>query len=318
MNRRQFIHTSIGAMGALAAGSLPGLAKDLTAKGTALKNIDPNSLFDISLAEWSLHRTLWKKELINMDFPKYAKDEFGITAVEYVNSFFKDKAKDMEYLKELKQRTSDESITNVLIMIDGEGRIGAADNKKRIQTVENHKKWVEAAKFLGCHSIRVNAFGEGQGRKEKADRVIDGLSKLSTFAKDFDINVIVENHGGLSSDGTWLKQVLTDVNMPNCGSLPDFGNFHKYDRYQGITDLMPFAKGVSAKSSEFDEAGNETQTDFYKAMKICLDAGYRGYVGIEYQGKKLSEPEGIRKTLALLNKVRAQYTKENMKEKVKG
>jgi len=318
MNRRQFIHTSIGAMGALAAGSLPGLAKDLTAKDTVIKNIDPNSLFDISLAEWSLHRTLWKKELINMDFPKYAKDEFGITAVEYVNSFFKDKAKDMEYLKELKQRTSDESITNVLIMIDGEGRIGAADNKKRIQTVENHKKWVEAAKFLGCHSIRVNAFGEGQGRKEKADRVIDGLSKLSTFAKDFDINVIVENHGGLSSDGTWLKQVLTDVNMPNCGSLPDFGNFHKYDRYQGITDLMPFAKGVSAKSSEFDEAGNETQTDFYKAMKICLDAGYRGYVGIEYQGKKLSEPEGIRKTLALLNKVRAQYTKENMKEKVKG
>ena len=318
MNRRQFIHTSIGAMGALATGTLPGLAKDLTAKDTVIKNIDPNSLFDISLAEWSLHRTLWKKELINMDFPKYAKDEFGITAVEYVNSFFKDKAKDMEYLKELKQRTSDESITNVLIMIDGEGRIGAADNKKRIQTVENHKKWVEAAKFLGCHSIRVNAFGEGQGRKEKADRVIDGLSKLSTFAKDFDINVIVENHGGLSSDGTWLKQVLTDVNMPNCGSLPDFGNFHKYDRYQGITDLMPFAKGVSAKSSEFDEAGNETQTDFYKAMKICLDAGYRGYVGIEYQGKKLSEPEGIRKTLALLNKVRAQYTKENMKEKVKG
>lgn len=318
MNRRQFIHTSLGTMGALAAGTLPGLAKDLAAKDTTVKNIDPNSLFDISLAEWSLHRTLWKKELINMDFPKYAKDEFGITAVEYVNSFFKDKAKDMKYLKELKQRTSDEDITNVLIMIDGEGRIGAADNKKRIQTVENHKKWVEAAKFLGCHSIRVNAFGEGQGRKEKADRVIDGLSKLSTFAKDFDINVIVENHGGLSSDGTWLKQVLTDVNMPNCGSLPDFGNFHKYDRYQGITDLMPFAKGVSAKSSEFDEAGNETQTDFYKAMKICLDAGYRGYVGIEYQGKKLSEPEGIRKTLALLNKVRAQYTKENMKEKVKG
>lgn len=318
MNRRQFIHTSLGTMGALAAGTLPGLAKDLAAKDTTVKNIDPKSLFDISLAEWSLHRTLWKKELINMDFPKYAKDEFGITAVEYVNSFFKDKAKDMKYLKELKQRTSDEDITNVLIMIDGEGRIGAADNKKRIQTVENHKKWVEAAKFLGCHSIRVNAFGEGQGRKEKADRVIDGLSKLSTFAKDFDINVIVENHGGLSSDGTWLKQVLTDVNMPNCGSLPDFGNFHKYDRYQGITDLMPFAKGVSAKSSEFDEAGNETQTDFYKAMKICLDAGYRGYVGIEYQGKKLSEPEGIRKTLALLNKVRAQYTKENMKEKVKG
>lgn len=251
-----------------------------------------------------------------MDFPKYAKDEFGIHAVEYVNSFFKDKAKDMTYLKELKQRTADENIANVLIMIDREGRIGAADDKIRMKTVENHKKWVEAAKFLGCHSIRVNAHGEGKDDKEKANHVTDGLSKLSVFAKDFDINVIVENHGGLSSNGTWLKQVLTDVNMPNCGSLPDFGNFYDYDRYQGITDLMPFAKGVSAKSNEFDKAGNETQTDFYKAMKICLDAGYRGHVGIEYGGKKISEPEGIRKTLALLNKVKAQYIKENIPAKI--
>jgi len=174
-----------------------------------------------------------------------------------------------------------------------------------MKTVENHKKWVEAAKFLGCHSIRVNAFGEGKDKKEKASRVIDGLSKLSTFAKDFDINVIVENHGGLSSNGIWLKQVLTDVGMDNCGSLPDFGNFHEYDRYQGITDLMPFAKGVSAKSREFNEAGEEIQTDFYKAMKICLDAGYRGHVGIEFEGKKISEQEGIRKTLALLEKVKS-------------
>ena len=244
-----------------------------------------------------------------MDFPKYAKDEFGIKAVEYVNSFFKDKAKNMKYLTELKQRTSDEGIDNVLIMIDGEGAIGAANKKQRQATVDKHKKWVEAAKFLGCHSIRVNAQNSGKDRNEKAQNVIEGLTNLSTFAKDFDINIIVENHGGLSSDGAWLKRVLTDVNMPNCGSLPDFGNFHKYDRYQGLRDLIPFAKGVSAKSSEFDAEGNETQTDFYKAMKICLDAGYRGYVGVEYQGKKFSEPEGIRKTVALLEKVKADYLK---------
>jgi len=215
----------------------------------------------------------------------------------------------MKYLTELKQRTTDENIKNVLIMIDGEGRIGADDEKVRQKTVDDHKKWVEAAKFLGCHSIRVNAFGEGEGPKEKAKKVIDGLSKLSEFAKDFNINILVENHGGLSSDGAWLHQVLKTVNMPNCGSLPDFGNFHNYDRYKGITELMPFAKGVSAKSREFDEAGNEIQTDFHKAMKICLDAGYRGHVGIEWEGKKISEQEGIRKTKALLEKVRTAYVK---------
>jgi len=271
MNRRNFIQASVGTLGTIAAGTLPSFAfQD-----------KPAPLFELSLAEWSLHRTLWKKELTNMDFPKYAKDEFGIKAVEYVNSFFKDKAKNMKYLTELKQRTSDEGIDNVLIMIDGEGAIGAANKKQR----------------------------SGKDRNEKAQNVIEGLTNLSTFAKDFDINIIVENHGGLSSDGAWLKRVLTDVNMPNCGSLPDFGNFHKYDRYQGLRDLIPFAKGVSAKSSEFDAEGNETQTDFYKAMKICLDAGYRGYVGVEYQGKKFSEPEGIRKTVALLEKVKADYLK---------
>ena len=297
MNRRNFIQTSVGTIGALTAGTFPTLAFEDQAP----------PLFEISLAEWSLHKTIWKKELTNMEFPKYAKDQFGINAVEYVNGFFKDKAKDVKYLTELKKRTADEGIKNVLIMIDGEGHIGASENKKRQQTIDNHKKWVEAAKFLGCHSIRVNAHGGGKDREEKAKNVIDGLTSLSLFAKDHNINVIVENHGGLSSDGTWVKQVLSTVNMPNCGSLPDFGNFKEYDRYQGITDLIPFAKGVSAKSRVFDAQGNETQTDFFKAMKICLDAGYRGHVGIEFEGKEISEQDGIRKTKALLEKVRNAY-----------
>ena len=299
MNRRNFLQTSVGTVGTIAAGTLPAFA--LKDKATPL--------FEISLAEWSLHRMLWKKKLTNMDFPKYTKDTFGITAVEYVNGFFKDKAKDKDYLGELKKRTGDEGIKNVLIMIDGEGHLGEANDKKLQKTVDNHKKWVEAAQFLGCHSIRVNAHGVGKDRDEKAKNVVAGLTKLSEFAKDFNINVIVENHGGLSSDGAWLKQVLSTVNMPNCGSLPDFGNFHNYDRYQGLKDTIPFAKGVSAKSHDFDKHGNETKTDFYKAMKICLDAGYRGHVGIEYEGGKISEPEGIRKTQALLEKVRGAYVK---------
>lgn len=264
-------------------------------------------LFEISLAEWSLHRTIFSGKLNNLEFPKYAKKTCGINAVEYVNAFFFDKAKDEKYLTELKTITAGEGVANVLIMIDREGDLGAKTSADIDKTVENHKKWVEAAKFLGCHSIRVNAGGPGE-REELAKHVVEGLTKLSTFAKDFNINVIVENHGGLSSDGAWLSAVLKTVNMPNCGSLPDFGNFHQYDRYQGIKDLMPYAKGVSAKSREFNEAGAEVQTDYLKAMKLVLDAGYRGHVGIEWEGGNISEQDGIMKTKALLEKVRTELS----------
>lgn len=261
--------------------------------------------FEISLAQWSLHRSIRKGVLDNLGFPEFAKREFGIHAVEYVNRFFNDKSSDQAYLAELRQRCDDLGVRSVLIMCDGLGHIGAETEEQRIQTVENHKSWVEAAQFLGCHSIRVNAHGHGN-RQESAERVVDGLSKLSEFARDFKINVIVENHGGLSSDGQWLKEVLTRVGMENCGSLPDFGNFHQYDRYQGIEDLMPFAKGVSAKSHRFDEAGNEVRTDYLRAMRLVKDAGYRGYVGIEYEGGQLSEIEGIKLTKALLERVRSE------------
>lgn len=257
--------------------------------------------FQISLAQWSLHRTLHQRKLTNLDFPKFTKDKFGIHAVEYVNSFFKDKARDHSYLKDLKSRTDSEGIRNLLIMCDGEGHLGAKSKQARTKTVENHKKWVEAAKFLGCHSIRVNAGGPGS-REELAKQVADGLSTLSTFAKDFSINVIVENHGGLSSDGTWLSSVIKSINMTNCGTLPDFGNFHNYNRYQGLKDLMPYAKGVSAKSRKFDDQGNELETDFLKAMKIVATSSYKGYIGIEYEGSQLSENDGIIATKKLLER----------------
>lgn len=290
VSRRHFLKTS----GIALAGSyLPACAQNKE---------DNKPRFEISLAQWSLHRTHRQGKLKNIDFPKYAKDTYGIHAVEYVNQFMKQRAKDMAYLKELKSRTDGEGIRNVLIMCDGEGNLGAKTAAGRKKTVENHKKWVEAAKFLGCHSIRVNAGGPG-GRDELAKQVIDGLTQLSTFAKDFNINVIVENHGGLSSDGAWLAGVLKTVGMNNCGSLPDFGNFHQYDRYQGMKDLMPYAKGVSAKSHQFNDQGEETRSDFLKIMKIVNKAGYKGYVGIEYEGRQLSEDEGIIATKKLLEKV---------------
>ncbi len=243
--------------------------------------------------------------MTNMDWPEYTKKTYNILALEYVNQFFKDKGNDRKYLGELKKRVSDLGMTNVLIMVDGEGHIGAGSDQKRQKTIDNHKKWVEAAKRLGCHSIRVNSHGEGKDDAEKAANCVKGLSSLSTFAQDHQINIIVENHGGLSSNGAWMSKVLKDVGLDNCGSLPDFGNFHGYDRYKGLKELMPFAKGVSAKSHEFDDKGEETKTNFTKALGIVLDHDYHGWVGVEYEGRKLSEDEGIKATKALLEKSRA-------------
>lgn len=267
-------------------------------------------LFTISLAQWSLHRMLRAGKLDALDFAAFTKNEFGIEAIEYVNSFFKQYAEDKAYLDQLKRRADDNGVKSLLIMVDGEGALGDPDDLKREHAIINHHKWVNAAKFLGCHSIRVNAQSSGTYDQQR-DLAADGLRRLTEFAAREDINVIVENHGGLSSNGAWLSSVIRQVDHPRCGTLPDFGNFHLgsnkwYDRYQGVTELMPFAKAVSAKSHDFDEAGNETQTDFRRMMKIVLDAGYHGYVGIEYEGGRLSEVDGIKATKRLLETVREE------------
>ncbi|UCG86762.1 MAG: sugar phosphate isomerase/epimerase [Gemmatimonadota bacterium] len=284
----------------------------LTSRGAASQVDDP--LFRISLAQWSLHRTLRAGELDNLDFPVITRRDYGLEAVEYVNQFFKDKATDQAYLGELKKRADDNGVTNVLIMCDGEGALGDPDSAARTVAVENHYRWVDAAKYLGCHSIRVNARSQGTP-DEQRELAVDGLRRLTEFAAERDMNVIVENHGGISSNGAWLASVMAAVDHSRCGTLPDFGNFRiadgeLYDRYQGVAELMPYAKGVSAKSSAFDDQGNETSTDYVRMMRIVLDAGYRGYVGIEYEGSELSEPDGIRATKALLERVRAELQSE--------
>ncbi len=290
-SRRDFLRTATAGLIAAAAGG-PVFAAQTSAR------------FKISLAQWSFHRALRAKQLDNLDFAVRAKKDYGIEGVEYVNQFFKDKARDQAYLAEMKKRADDNGVRNVLIMCDGEGALGDADPAKRQQAVENHYRWVEAAKYLGCHSIRVNAQSTGTW-DEQRDRAAEGLRKLSEFGAAHDINVIVENHGGLSSNGQWLVQTIKAANHPRCGTLPDFGNFRvsreeQYDRYKGVAELMPFAKGVSAKSHDFDASGNETQTDYARMMKIVLDTGYNGYVGIEYEGSKLPEADGVRATLKLL------------------
>lgn len=302
MNRREFLKQSLALTGGI---SLVGMT------GTRLfAQTEP--VFKISLAQWSLHKTIFAGELDHLDFAKVTKNDYGIDAVEYVNQMFKDKAKDMAYLREMNTIADGEGITQLLIMIDNEGNLGDPKKKKRIQAVENHYPWVEAAKFLGCHSIRVNARSSGSYKKQMK-LAIDGLRRLTEFGAEHDINIIVENHGGISSNGKWLSAVIEGVDSPYCGTLPDFGNFRiskdeEYDRYLGVKELMPYAKGVSGKAHDFDEEGNETHTDFLRMLKIVLDSGYRGYVDVEYEGSELSEPDGIRATKALLERVREELT----------
>jgi sugar phosphate isomerase/epimerase len=300
--RRQFLASSAAIA---AAASLPRL---VVAQGK-------EPAFKISLAEWSLHRTLKEDKLDNRDFAKTAKEDYGIEAIEYVNQFFKDKAKDTAYIAELKKRAEDLGVKTLLIMCDGEGALGDSDEKKRTTAVENHYQWVEAAKALGCHSIRVNAQSNAKLAPEEQQKLAaDGLRRLSEFAAPHGINVIVENHGGMSSDGSWLTGVMKLVDRKNCGTLPDFGNFRlaegkEYDKYKGVDELMNFAKAVSAKSYDFDEAGNETMIDYFKMMDIVVKQhGYHGYCGIEYEGNRLSEPEGIRATKKLLERIREKMS----------
>ena len=298
-SRRSFLAASAGAVAA-------GLATQTVS--AALPAAAPK--YRISLAQWSLHRALKGGKMDNLDFAAVTKKEFGIEAVEYVNQFFKDKATDKAYLAEMNKRAGDAGVEQLLIMIDGEGRLGDPSLMGRAKAVENHFRWVDAAKELGCHSIRVNA-GSAGSYEDQVYRAADGLRALTEFAAKQELNVIVENHGGLSSNGEWLAKTISTVDHPRCGTLPDFGNFRIsgdewYDRYKGVKELMPFAKAVSAKSHDFDDNGNETHTDYMKMMKIVLDAGYNGWVGIEYEGESLSEFDGIKATKALLEKVRDQ------------
>lgn len=269
----------------------------------------PEPLFQISLAEWSLHRELFAKKIDHLDFPKISMEEFEIDAIELVNQFFKDKANDRAYLKEFKTRCDDLGVYINLIMIDGEGALGDPDEGARKKAVENHYKWVEAGKFFGCRHIRVNAETKGVGSfEEQQKRAADGLRRLCEFGAKHRMNILVENHGHLSSNGQWLAEVMRMVNLKNCGTLPDFGNFTEYDRYKGVEEMMPFAKAVSAKTHDFDREGNDSLVDYKRMLRIVLEAGYHDYLGIEYEGEKLPEREGIRRSKSLLERVRFELS----------
>ncbi len=307
-NRREFLKKIVASASAI---QLPLVG----AAFNTLKSPDESSL-KISLAQWSLHRALEKGTLKAENFAPVAKKEYGILAVEYVNGFYTAHATNEKFWLQMKKTADDIGVKSLLIMVDNEGDLGDPKKSERKKAVENHFKWINAAKILGCHSIRVNAFGEGS--KEAVQlALIESMTILSAYASIEKINVIIENHGLYSADGKWIEGIMKRVNQPNCGTLPDFGNWctnakwgstqdnqctEVYDRYQGVNEFLPYAKGVSAKSYDFNADGEETIIDYTKMLKQVKASGFTGHIGVEYEGHRLSEPDGIRATKALLEK----------------
>jgi sugar phosphate isomerase/epimerase len=305
-SRRHFVKT-------LAAGALFVPAFNLlSCKPEKKETVDTG--LKISLAQWSLHRAFEKGELQAVNFAALAR-QYNINAVEYVNGFYRDKGSDEKFWNEMKRTSENEGVTNLLIMIDEEGDLGNPDAAARTTAIENHYKWLHAANLLGCHSVRVNAFGEGS-REDVQKAMIDSMQRLGEYAAPLNLNILIENHGLFSSDGKWVAEVIQQSGKTNCGTLPDFGNWclsakwgttqiecaEVYDRYQGVADLLPFAKGVSAKSYAFDADGNETRIDYLRLLKLVKDSGFDGYVGIEFEGFDMAEPDGIVATQKLLER----------------
>jgi sugar phosphate isomerase/epimerase len=308
--RRTFIRQSLIGAGTLMLGA--------SFKSFMTDNQD----IRISLAEWSFHRALESGKLNHLDFPAKAKNDFGISAVEYVNGFFGgtkmkpgEAAKNTGYLTELLNRSRDAGVFNHLLMCDDEGSLSSVNEKERLEAVENHRKWIEAAKFLGCLTIRVNLHGDGDPDERKKASV-DSLNRLGDLAGKVGLNVVVENHGSVTSDANWMTDVMKKVNRSNVGTLPDFGNFcisdpwgtiqdgcdKMYDIYKGVEQLLPYAKGVSAKTYDFDANGEQPKLDYKRLVGIVKASGFKGYIGIEFEGNDQSEDEGVRKTQALLKK----------------
>ena len=317
MERRTFIRNGF-TLGLGAASFGTALAHNVLTDFSA--NSTP--FFKLSLAQWSLHNAIRKRQLNPYEFTAKAK-ELGFEGVEFVNQLYPDvmKANDKtaalkQFISKLNTAAKAEGVENVLIMIDGEGDLAVQSISERNQAIENHKTWVETAAALGCHSIRINLFGERDEIAWKA-QAAESMRKLGEFAAPYEVNIIVENHGYLSSNAALVMEMLAEVNLPNCGTLPDFGNFclereagkrwdaaciREYDRYQGVKELLPKAFAVSAKSHDFDQAGIETHTDFKRMLQLVKDAGYTGFIGVEYEGQQLDEISGILATKELLLK----------------
>ncbi len=323
MKRRDFIkNTAAATAGVGFASGLPAFLL-----GDSRKEL----FFQIAISQFSFASEFWTKQLDPLDFASKSK-ELGIRGLDYCSMFYGGKAADTAYLNELKKRSVDAGSYNLRIMVDGEGVLGDLNETARLKAVDNHYKWMDAAAVLGCPMIRVNIEGEGKP-EDVAKAAVDSLGRLIEYGKKQQIDVIVENHVGISCNGAWLANVMKELNSHHGGVLADFGNFcinrtkpetmdiagymktkclEEYDRYKGIEELMPYAKGVHAKTHLFDANGNDQETDFYRMFKIIKKSGFTGWVSIEYEGglfkmynkdsRYLDDYPGVTATKALVEK----------------
>ncbi|MFH6604321.1 sugar phosphate isomerase/epimerase family protein [Maribacter algicola] len=311
-NRRTFVkNATLGTITMVAAPQIIHASKSLNQRPDM-------SIPKISLAQWSLHRALEKGEIKAVDFAAIAKNTYDIDAIEYVNQFYVDRANDEKFWSQLRQKAENEGVKSLLIMVDNEGELGNLKADERKKAVENHFKWINAAKILGCHSIRVNAFGKGSMKALEAS-LMDGLGQLAEYGAKEEINVLVENHGLHTSNASFITGIIKQIGNPFLGTLPDFGNWcltaewgstangkncaEIYPQAKAIEEFLPFAKGVSAKTYDFDSNGNQSLIDYPKLLQLVKDSNFDGYIGIEYEGENLSEHEGIKATKALLEKI---------------
>tara|TARA_B100000686_G_C16806734_1_gene991681 strand:- start:26180 stop:27148 length:969 start_codon:yes stop_codon:yes gene_type:complete len=321
MNRKRFLNRITYAGLGLTAIGFSSCRNDVKKEISAKNAKKP--FFKLSLAQWSIHNMIAKGEISPYSFAEIAK-KWGFEGLEYVNSLYQDIMKSTNKNEELKSFVSknnalalEHNLNNLLIMIDDEGNLSDSNKSARVLAIENHKPWVEAASKMGCHSIRVNLHGSTNNIDAWKETSKESLTELSDFAMNYKINIIVENHGGFSSNADFLMEVINGVNKENCGTLPDFGNFcisgkwgsssgecdNEYDKYLGVKKLMPKAFAVSAKSYDFDDEGYEKNIDYKRMLDIVKAANYSGYIGVEYEGSRLSEKNGTIATKDLLLKI---------------
>jgi sugar phosphate isomerase/epimerase len=288
--------------------SFGGFALTLKPSLFAARRDDPNR-FQIGIQEYTFHRWLNSGKLKHLDYPALAKERLGITHIEYWNRPFGGKHTDKSYMGELVKRTTGEGMKNVLILVDARNQLDSPNADQRTRAIDEHKAWIDCAAQLGCDAIRVNC-RSGGNPDENLKNAAEGLGPLCDYARDTKVKVVIEPHGGHSQNPDWLLAAMKEINRPNAGILPDFNNFGRYDRYEGVTKSLPFAPAVCAKALKFDAEGNETHTDYFKMLKIVYDSDFSGVITIEFEGHGVDPVEGALKTKELIKKaLKAAATK---------
>ncbi|GAB5561933.1 MAG: hypothetical protein SynsKO_35800 [Synoicihabitans sp.] len=327
MERREFVKGLSAASAAVVAGNV------LRAKPA----VDAAKPFTLSLSQWGFHRAIFGDARDNyQDFittlhrapddvlrgdmdPRdivWRARELGVGVVDLVNILWFGHGQDGPWLADFKARARDAGVTFGVLMCDQLGRIAAKDSAERKRSISGHLDWMETAAELGCPFLRVNPYGDGS-YLEQLKRGAETLHELADRSSDFGLEILVENHGHPGSNGAWLAMLIEQADHPRLGTYTDLDNFfmggwnhdpqRRYDRTQGLFDLAPYTKAISAKTHDFGPDGEETTIDYQACLKILLDAGFTGLVGAEYEGHRLSEAEGSRLTVELLRREQKRF-----------